>query len=313
MRTTKVFCLLLMMIVLTSCTFSDRVYLYKEKELTDGNRIILNETAMIDSFENEYITVIPDEDALLLISVVEFLNKNDMPIDVSTYFDQVVLYSENRFGSRIFSLDGDRIKKGRQAYIYMISELPYGSLSKIGSDEIEVKLRFGEDELTLRSSINNNYGLQENILNKYRKIQELNMEFDRYWSNDLKGFQEFAQKRTEIKNYNQIYDWVFSIQKEYESINKVLDIYLEEMSHIKLLTPIYPDANIKVLSETRFLQNNLKAIIETENTCMDQTGLDLFLINCQNNLDKAEQANREVIKEIEKDIRKERFEYGGFR
>lgn len=313
MRTTKLTMLFLIAFLVTGCSFSNGAVLFSEIELEDGNKIILNEVAMIDSLENEYIEIQPQEDNLLLVSVVEVMNNGDVPIDVSSYFNQTIYYNNENFDSKIFSLDGERIRKNRQGYVYLVSELPYETLGKIDSKDIQVELAFGDEEFIFKNQINNNYGLQENITTKYNKIKDLESSFNNYWMNDLNGFQVFANQRAQIKNYNQIYDWVSSIQKEYESISNVLDIYLEEMSHIKLITPIYPDSNIKILLETKFLKNKLQAIIDTENTCNSQEGLEIFLKNCQNNLDKAEEENRKVVRNMEKEIRKERFGYRNIR
>lgn len=313
MRTTKLTVLLLMVFLMMGCTFSNRAALFSEIELEDGNKIILNEVAMIDSLENEYIKIQPQEDNLLLVSVVEVMNNGDVPIDVSSYFDQTIYYNNENFDAKIFSLDGERIRKNRQGYVYLVSELPYETLEKIDSKDIQVELAFGDEEFIFKNKINNNYGLQENITTKYNKIKELETSFNNYWMNDLKGFQVFAKQRAQIKNYNQIYDWVSSTQKEYKSISNVLDIYLEEMGHIKLITPIYPDSNIKILLETQFLRNKLQAIIDTENTCSSHEGLENFLKNCQYNLDKAEEENIRVVQNMEKEILKERFGYRNIR
>lgn len=310
MKIIKTFLLFGVMFFITACSASNKIYLFEEKELADSNLVILHETAIIDSLENEYIQMNPQENNVLLVSVLELMNQMNREIDINSYVKRTVTYQKTDFPSKAFSLDGEKIRTGNQAYVYLISEIPYSALEDIESKKsIVIEFNLGDQQLHYKSHVNNNYGLQDNITNKYPKIKEFEKEFEKYWAEDLKGFRVYSSEREKIKNYNQIYDWVESTQKKYTATVQILDMYLNNMSHMQLATPIYPDAHIKILLETHELRNNLNAIIEAENTCIDSQGVELFIENCHLNLQKASELNSEQRKKIKKEIRKEQFAY----
>ena len=80
------------------------------------------------------------------------------------------------------------------------------------------------------------------------------------------------------------------------------------MQEISLITPIYPDANIKLIKETIFLKNNLEAIANIENTIDSQEGLELFIETAEKNLAKAVGKNKEAFKNLEINLKQEKME-----
>ena len=290
MRVQKALCFVFAAVFLSACSFEQKVRLFEKEELTDGSMLILNEVAIIDSLQNEHITVIPQPENVLMVAVMEYYNKSTGTISTKSFFDQEIKYLEEEYESTIFSLDGESIHPGRQAYIYFITEVP----DTIYSEEImkapkkkgvQIRFRLGEEqEFLYKGVINNNYGLQDNISNKYEKILRLGEEFDSYWDDELNGFIQKIEPLEQIKNYNRIYDWVFSTQKEYRTLINMLDSYIDGMNDIRMITPIYPDANVKILTEAENLRNLLYAIVQTENTCDTKEGVRIFIDECQKNL-----------------------------
>ncbi len=319
MKAQNILSIFLIAIVLSACGFEKNVQLFKKKELADGSMLLLHEVAIIDSLQNEHITMIPQHDNVLLVSVMEYYNKTTEPITVKTFFEQKIMYEDKEYDSIIFSLDGEVINPYRQAYVYFISEVPdtiyeEETMQKPKKNGVELRFSLGEEYSYLyKGVINNNFGLQDNISNKYNKILKLRSEFDSYWSNDLSGFVKKAKSLEQIKNYNKIYDWVFSTQKEYDTLINMLDSYLDGMNNIRLITPIYPDANVKIRMEAESLRNLLVAINSVENTCDTKEGVQLFIDNCQKSLADAYKQNDQKAKEFSKMIFNERQEYGGFR
>ncbi len=313
MRKRKWILLSSLVFLLTACGWQDKIVMFRQKELLDKRTLILNEVAVIDSLQNEYINVKPKEDEVLLISVIEVENKNRMDLPIDSYFKQQVHYREKTYDGQVFSLDGKKVRAGRQAYVYLINPVPSSLLDEMDSRHLQVELFAGESNLLFSGEINNNYGLQDNITNKYQRIQFLEEDFNKYWANDLNGFRKFAEQRMQIKNYQQIFDWVAATQLEYQKRIEILEINLEQMKEMNYLTPIYPDANVKMISEASFIKSKMEAIVNIENTCTSEQGVQLFIEGCKQNLEEAQRKNKVISKEIQKSIRSERMKYGGFR
>lgn len=298
---------------LTGCQLQERISMFKQKELSDKNLIILNEVAVIDSLQNEYIQITPEENYALLVSVLEIENKTDHKIPIKSYFQQKVNYKEVNYDGEIFSLDGEQVFSGKQAYVYLINKVPLSMVDEISSKKIKVQLSAGGSNLLFSGNISNNYGLQDNILHKYERMQYMEEDFQKYWGNNLEGFRKFANQRMQIKNYHQIFDWVLSVQKDYTSKVQILETNLEQMKKMNYLTPIYPDANIKMISEASYLKNRLEAIAQVENTCTSHEGVVLFIDGCIHALEEAEKENKAVLEEIRHLVRSERLKYGSFK
>lgn len=301
--------LLLLMILMTGCSFDKKIDIYKEAVDLSGVSIILKEVAFIDSLQYEDIRFVPQAGNVLLVSVVEVLNGREEAFNAVEDFRQSVVYQKQTFDSQVFSLDNALILPQKQAYIYLVSEMPETALSDLKSDKISVGYRFLERGFVFSGEINNNYPLQENISVRFPKIREWTKDFDGYWGNDLQGFKNILEMKQNIKNYSGISDWVDGKNNEYEQQVGVLDLYIEEMKNIKMLTPIYPNANIKILSEAMFLRNRLNAIISVENTCTNYEGVLLYLKNCAEVLHGADVLNAQFLKEIEIEIVKEKSQY----
>ena len=122
------------------------------------------------------------------------------------------------------------------------------------------------------------------------------------------GFKKIASERESEKNYRYLYKLIESMQYEYQSKIEVLEINLDQMQEISLITPIYPDANIKLIKETIFLKNNLEAIANIENTIDSQEGLELFIETAEKNLAKAVGKNKEAFKNLEINLKQEKME-----
>lgn len=273
------------------------------------NQIILHDVAIIDSLQNQWIEKIPSKDNALLISVIEIFNQGEKEIELQNYINQEVKNNETVYETQIFTLDKNKVQKNEQAYIYLISEVPKVAVLGEQKSKVEIELQFGESKYRLGSEINNNFGLQDLIDSGYDYIQEGTKQFQLYWYEDLKGFQKLVQQRTKINNYNMIYDWVEATQKEYKDKINILSQFNTEMESIRLVTPIYPDANIKLIKETRFLINNLQAIVNAENTCDTKEGLELFIKVVMDNLEISKGKNKVVISKIEEQIHREFIDY----
>lgn len=281
---------------------------YTPMTMEDQMQVMVKEVAIVERFTNEFIKVIPENNNVLLISVIEAYNTTGRDIIPEAYFDQKVYFKKEEFPSKLFSVYGGEIKNNRKRYLYFISELPYEVISKNKIKGVDVTFSFGEEEKGFSDTINNEYGFQDLITNTYDKISAFNKDYKRYWADDMEGFRKIAEERAIDKNYRYIYKLVESIQHEYQSKIEILEINLEQMQELSLITPIYPDANIKLIKETTFLKNNLEAIVNTENTIDSQEGLSLFIAEAENNIKQAAEKNEEAFKDLEKNLKEQKRE-----
>lgn len=293
-------------ILIKSCE-SNKLEYYRPRTLSDQMQVMVKEVAVIDHFDNEWITVMPEINNVLLISVLEVYNTTGRDIEMSPYFDQKVSYSDTVYDSKIFSVYDGPIKNKRKRYIYFISELPVDIIKRGKIRGVKVDFVYDGEQVEFGGKINNAFGYQDLISNTYTKVSQYQKDFDKYWKNDMAGFRSVIEERSKNKNYKYIHDLINTIQRDYRSKIEILNINLEQMQELSLITPIYPDANIKMIKETIFLKNRLEAIVNTENTSSTAQGLQEFLEKCAKNLKKAEELNEEALKDISQQLKEEKF------
>lgn len=309
MRKLKV---ILVIILLASAGFLFKYYrleslrYYTPMVMQDQMQVMIKEVAVIESFSNEFVRVIPEGNNVLLISVIEAYNTTGRDIEPNGYFKQTVEFGKEEFSSRMFSVYQGEIKNNKKRYIYLISELPYDVISKKKVRGVKLSFNFGIERKEFKDRINNEYGFQDLISSTHKKILAYTDEYNQYWDNDLHGFRKMAQDREASKNYQYLYDFIENIQKEYRSKVEILNINLEQMEELNLITPIYPDANIKLIKDTIFVRNRLEAIVNTENTADTKEGLALFIKGCISNIELAEQNNNKAMDDLAKQIKEEK-------
>lgn len=281
---------------------------YTAVTMRDEMQIMVKEVAVVERFTNEFITIIPEGNNVLLISVIEAYNTTGRDIDPEYYFGQKVTFKKEEYSAQMFSVYEGVIKNNKKRYLYFISELPYDVIKKNKIKGVDVAFDFGSETKIFSDTINNEYGFQDLITNTYEKIDNFSKEYDKYWADDMYGFKKIASERESEKNYRYLYKLIESMQYEYQSKIEVLEINLDQMQEISLITPIYPDANIKLIKETIFLKNNLEAIANIENTIDSQEGLELFIETAEKNLAKAVGKNKEAFKNLEINLKQEKME-----
>lgn len=281
---------------------------YTAVTMRDEMQIMVKEVAVVERFTNEFIKIIPEGNNVLLISVIEAYNTTGRDIDPEYYFGQKVTFKKEEYSAQMFSVYEGVIKNNKKRYLYFISELPYDVIKKNKIKGVDVAFDFGSETKIFSDTINNEYGFQDLITNTYEKIDNFSKEYDKYWADDMYGFKKIASERESEKNYRYLYKLIESMQYEYQSKIEVLEINLDQMQEISLITPIYPDANIKLIKETIFLKNNLEAIANIENTIDSQEGLELFIETAEKNLAKAVGKNKEAFKNLEINLKQEKME-----
>lgn len=280
---------------------------YEPITLKDQMQVMIKEVAVIERFENEFINRVPNNNNVLLISVLEAYNTTGNEVDINQYFSQEVIFEKDLYESEIFSVYDGPIREGKKRYMYMISELPRGIIKKGKIHGVKVSFDMGQEKVYFSGEINNEYGYQDLITNTYKKITGYQEDFDKYWANDGQGFRNLIKDRETSKNYTYIKDLIYSLQKEYQSKIDILEINLDQMGELNLITPIYPDANIKLIREALFIKNRLQAIVEIENNVDSAESLNVFLEEARKNLKNAEELNAEALKKLAKQIKDEKL------
>lgn len=262
---------------------------YQPVALQDGMQVMVKEVAIVEHFRNEYVSVIPDEGEVLLISVVEAYNTSGSDVHTGTYFDQTIEFEDQLYESKLFSVYDGALKNNRKRYLYLISEVPHKVIKGREIRSVDVRFQFGEEARKLRGEIHNEYGFQELIETTYQKISSGQDSFDVYWADDFRGFRNTIAQRVQEKNYQYVFHMIENIQAEYKTQREALEIHLEQMKELNLITPIYPDANLKLITETTWLIHELNAIILTPNTADSKEGVEMFLQTASENLKFAEE------------------------